>query len=116
MLDIPTAAALVRRAAAAADVVVVNMHIGAEGADRAHVRRGPETFLGEQRGDPIRFAHAVVDAGADLVVGHGPHVLRGMEFYRGFSGSNDGVAHFAHLGGMLVGFFLIRYWKKKVLL
>ena len=30
----------------------------------------------------MRFAHAVVDAGADLVVGHGPHVLRGMEWYR----------------------------------
>ena len=83
VLDVPAAAALVRLAAASADVVVVNMHVGAEGTDRAHVRRGPESFLGEQRGDPIRFAHAVVDAGADLVVGHGPHVLRGMEFYRG---------------------------------
>ncbi|GAA0275884.1 CapA family protein [Cryptosporangium japonicum] len=83
VLDVPAAAALVRRAAASADLVVVQMHIGAEGADHAHVRRGPESFLGEQRGDPIRFAHAVVDAGADLVVGHSPHVLRGLEFYRG---------------------------------
>lgn len=83
VLDVPAAARLVRRAAASADVVVVQMHVGAEGADRAHVRKGPESFLGEQRGDPIRFAHAVVDAGADLVVGHSPHVLRGMEFYRG---------------------------------
>ncbi|GAA3384519.1 CapA family protein [Cryptosporangium minutisporangium] len=83
VLDVRAAAALVRRAAVGADVVVVNMHIGAEGSDRTHVRPGPETFLDEQRGDPIRFAHAVVDAGADLVVGHGPHVLRGMEFYRG---------------------------------
>ncbi|MFI5953660.1 CapA family protein [Cryptosporangium sp. NPDC051539] len=83
VLDVPRAAALVRTAAARADLVVVTMHAGAEGADRAHVRRGPERFLGEDRGDPIRFAHAVVDAGADLVVGHGPHVLRGMEFYRG---------------------------------
>lgn len=81
LTDIPAARALVRRAAAAADVVVVVMHAGAEGADRQHVRRGTETFLGENRGDPVRFAHAVVDAGADLVVGSGPHVLRGMEWY-----------------------------------
>jgi hypothetical protein len=31
----------------------------------------------------MKFARTVVDAGADLVVGHGPHVLRGMEFYEG---------------------------------
>ena len=46
------------------------------------MRRGTERFLGENRGDPVRFAHAVVDAGADLVVGSGPHVLRGMEWYK----------------------------------
>jgi hypothetical protein len=83
LLDVTGAADLVRRAARLADVVVVNMHVGAEGADHTHVRPGSETFLGENRGDPIRFAHAVVDAGADLIVGHSPHVLRGMEFYRG---------------------------------
>jgi hypothetical protein len=47
------------------------------------VKPGVENFLGENRGDPIGFGHAVVDAGADLVVGHSPHVLRGMEFYQG---------------------------------
>ena len=73
----------VRRAAKHADLVVVTMHAGAEGARYAHVRPGAESFLGEARGDPVRFAHAVVEAGADLVVGHGPHVLRGMEWYRG---------------------------------
>jgi len=81
--DIPAAVELVRDAQAQADVVVVNMHAGGEGSDRQHVRPGTETFLGENRGDPIKFARAVVDAGADLVVGHSPHVLRGMEFYRG---------------------------------
>jgi poly-gamma-glutamate capsule biosynthesis protein CapA/YwtB (metallophosphatase superfamily) len=40
-------------------------------------------FLGENRGDPVKFSHAMIDAGADLIVGHGPHVLRGMEFYQG---------------------------------
>ncbi len=81
--DIPAAVALVRKAAAQADLVVVNMHVGGEGADHQHVKPGTEYFLGENRGDPIGFAHAVVDAGADLVVGHSPHVLRGMEFYKG---------------------------------
>jgi membrane associated rhomboid family serine protease len=31
----------------------------------------------------------------------------------GFNGSTDGIAHFAHLGGMLFGLFLILYWKQK---
>lgn len=35
------------------------------------------------------------------------------ELFFGISGTMSGVAHFAHLGGMLFGFFLIRYWKKK---
>lgn len=35
------------------------------------------------------------------------------ELFFGVTGTQDGVAHFAHLGGMLFGFFLIKYWKKK---
>jgi hypothetical protein len=77
------AQALVRKAAARADLVVVAMHAGAEGSSATHVPHGSETFLGENRGDSRRFAHAVVDAGADLVVGSGPHVIRGMERYHG---------------------------------
>ena len=83
LTDITAAKKLVRKAARSADVVVVTMHAGAEGSDRQHVKRGTELFLGENRGDSMRFAHAVVDAGADLVVGSGPHVLRGMEWYKG---------------------------------
>jgi capsule synthesis protein PGA_cap len=83
MLDLPAAQALVRRADEWADIVVVTMHAGAEGAEHRHVRPGTEWFLGENRGNSLAFAHAVVHAGADLVVGHGPHVLRGMEWYRG---------------------------------
>ena len=63
--------------------MIVTVHAGAEGTVHQHVRRGVERFLGENRGDVARFAHAVVDAGADLVVGHGPHVLRSMEWYKG---------------------------------
>lgn len=83
VVDIDAGAALVRQAKARADLVVVQMHAGAEGADRTHVKPGTEMYLGENRGDSIKFAHAVVDAGADLVVGHGPHVMRAMEFYKG---------------------------------
>ena len=82
LLDIPRAEQLVRRASRWADVVIVTFHGGAEGKDAGHVPRGMETYLGEERGDLREFSHAVVDAGADLVVGHGPHVLRGMEWYK----------------------------------
>ena len=83
LLDLPAARALVRKADAWADLVIVTMHAGAEGAGHQHVRPGTEWFLGENRGNSLAFAHAVVQAGADLVVGSGPHVLRGMEWYRG---------------------------------
>jgi hypothetical protein len=83
LLDTPGAQRLVRHAVEVADVVIVTMHAGGEGTTHAHVRSGSEIFLGENRGDAKAFAHAVVDAGADLVVGHGPHVLRGLEWYRG---------------------------------
>jgi Bacterial capsule synthesis protein PGA_cap len=105
LTDIAAAKRLVRKAARHADVVVVTMHAGAEGSDRQHVRKGTESFLGENRGDPMRFAHAVVDAGADLVVGSGPHVLRGMEWYKGtliaYSLGNFGGYKVFALGGPL---------------
>lgn len=63
--------------------VIVTMHMGAEGAGAQRTRDATEIFLGEDRGNVVAFAHAAVDAGADLVVGHGPHVLRAMEWYHG---------------------------------
>ncbi|MER6076932.1 CapA family protein [Streptomyces sp. NPDC001833] len=83
LTDIPAAQRLTARAAKMADIVVVTMHAGAEGSDRTHVEPGTEYFVGEDRGDSYRFSRAVIDAGADLVVGSGPHVMRGMEFYKG---------------------------------
>jgi poly-gamma-glutamate capsule biosynthesis protein CapA/YwtB (metallophosphatase superfamily) len=66
-------------------VLAGNSAVAALEVENAVLRHQPgmETFRGEQRGDPLRFSHAVVDAGADLVLGSGPHVLRGMEWYRG---------------------------------
>jgi len=69
--------------AARADLVVVSVHGGAEGADAQHTPDGTETFIGEDRGNLRAFAHTAIDAGADLVFGHGPHVLRGLEVYNG---------------------------------
>ncbi len=83
LVNIPQAQELVRQAKKQADLVVVQVHMGGEGADHTHTRPGTEMFFGENRGDPIAFSHAVVDAGADLIVGHSPHVMRAMEFYKG---------------------------------
>ncbi len=74
---------LIARGHHLADVVVVYMHAGAEGPGADHVTRSTETFVGENRGNPYAFAHAAIDAGADLVVASGPHVLRGLEWYHG---------------------------------
>jgi hypothetical protein len=82
LLDIGAAKALVRRASKRADLVVVFTHGGAEGADAAHVPHGVEHDFGENRGATRAFAHAVVDSGADAVLGSGPHVLRGIECYK----------------------------------
>jgi Bacterial capsule synthesis protein PGA_cap len=73
---------LVRSAGRRADVVVAMFHAGAEGSDKTRVPGGREHAFGEDRGDSRHFARTAIDAGADLVVGSGPHVLRGMELYR----------------------------------
>ncbi|GMU02742.1 hypothetical protein KH5H1_68620 [Corallococcus caeni] len=81
--NLPTATALVKQTAATHDIVIVSFHGGAEGGKALHVPPGKEMFFGEDRGDLRAFTHAVVDAGAHLVLGHGPHVARAMEFYQG---------------------------------
>jgi len=74
---------LIAQARREAQVVVVYMHAGAEGTTADHVTRATETYYGENRGDPYAFAHRAIDLGADLVIASGPHVVRGMEWYRG---------------------------------
>ncbi|MFT4628220.1 MAG: hypothetical protein ACI8PZ_006915 [Myxococcota bacterium] len=66
-----------------ADVVILSFHGGAEGGGARHVPGEVEIAWGERRGDVKALARAAVDAGADLVLGHGPHVLRAMEVYKG---------------------------------
>ena len=77
------ARSLIERAGREAPVVVVYMHAGAEGSAADHVTGREEDYLGEDRGNPEAFAHRAIDAGASLVIASGPHVLRGMQFYRG---------------------------------
>ena len=74
---------LVRRAARRAPIVAVLFHGGAEGSAHTHTPRGRERAFGEDRGDLRAFARVAIRAGADLVLGSGPHVLRGLELHRG---------------------------------
>ena len=66
-----------------ADIVVLSFHGGAEGSAYVHVPGKLEYYVGEERGDVKAMAHAAVEAGADVVFGHGPHVVRGAELYKG---------------------------------
>ena len=70
--DVDAMARVVSSAAKVADYVVVSIHSHENGRDRTM----PADFL-------VAFAHAMVDAGADIFVGHGPHVVRGIEIYKG---------------------------------
>ena len=75
------AARITRMLDSLADVVIISFHGGGEGKEHQHVVRGDEEYLGFNRGSVYRFAHTVVDAGADVVFGHGPHVTRALELY-----------------------------------
>ncbi len=81
LLDDDLATSLVRTLDKLYDIVVVTFHGGAEGAEHLHLPNGPEIFLGENRGDLRKFSHEMIDAGADLVFGHGPHIPRAVEVY-----------------------------------
>jgi poly-gamma-glutamate capsule biosynthesis protein CapA/YwtB (metallophosphatase superfamily) len=82
LLDYARSEQTVRDYAATHDIVVVSFHGGAEGRDVTRLPFAEEEYYGEPRGDVVRFARMVVDAGADLVIGHGPHVVRAMERYK----------------------------------
>ncbi|MDR1673045.1 MAG: CapA family protein [Bacteroidales bacterium] len=79
--DIVAAQAIVRALSDSCDIVIASFHAGAEGNAYQHVPRRTEIFLGEDRGDVYAFAHSMIDAGADVLLGHGPHVTRAVEVY-----------------------------------
>jgi poly-gamma-glutamate capsule biosynthesis protein CapA/YwtB (metallophosphatase superfamily) len=65
------------------DVLIVSFHGGAEGLSAQRVPGSREFYLGEDRGNVLEFAHLAVEAGADIVFGHGPHVPRAVELFNG---------------------------------
>ena len=88
--DVAAMVRWVHEARGLADLVLVSLH--------AHEQLGAKDVPAEFMG---AFARAMIDAGADLVVGHGPHLLRGLELYKGkpifyslgnFIGQNELVA------------------------
>lgn len=64
------------------DFVVVSIHGGAEGSKNMHVTREREFYYGEDRGNIYSFSHRLIEEGADVIIGHGPHVVRGIEVYK----------------------------------
>jgi poly-gamma-glutamate capsule biosynthesis protein CapA/YwtB (metallophosphatase superfamily) len=74
---------IVKKLDAMCDIVIVSFHGGAEGQSHTHVPRNHELFLGQDRGDVYDFARTAIDAGADVVLGHGPHITRAIDLYKG---------------------------------
>lgn len=79
--DIEGAKEIVQGLDSLCDIVIVSFHGGGEGRSKQHVTKETELFIGENRGNVYEFSHAVIDAGADVVFGHGPHVTRAIELY-----------------------------------
>ena len=73
----------VARAAASSRRVIVTMHLGAEGATAQRTLDSTEKFMNGTRGNPVAFARTTTEAGAHLVIGHGPHVVRAVEWRDG---------------------------------
>lgn len=83
MLDTSLAQTQIKTVAKTSDIVIVSVHAGAEGNGVMRVPFKNEIFYGEDRGNVVTFSHAAIDAGADFVIGHGPHVPRALELYKG---------------------------------
>ncbi|WP_445246848.1 CapA family protein [Microcoleus sp. OTE_8_concoct_300] len=83
LLELKAGAEVVKKAKQNADIVVISVHAGAEGTGALNVRNKNELFYGENRGNMVLFSRTMIDAGADLILGHGPHVIRAMELYKG---------------------------------
>ncbi|MFM8834596.1 MAG: CapA family protein, partial [Cytophagales bacterium] len=80
--DLAAARRIVHHLDSISDIVIVSFHGGAEGPTHEHVPRKNEIFYGENRGNVYEFSHQMIDAGADIVLGHGPHVTRAVELYK----------------------------------
>jgi len=82
IVNIPEAESIVRKLNDTCDIVIVSFHGGSEGAEYQNVTRKEEISFGESRGNVYEFSHRMIDAGADIIFGHGPHVTRAVEVYK----------------------------------
>jgi len=84
------------------DIVIVSFHGGAEGPDHEHVTSKDEFYLEQNRGNVYIFAHKAIEAGGDIILGHGPHVTRAVEIYNDrlivYSMGNFATFHFVRHG------------------
>jgi poly-gamma-glutamate capsule biosynthesis protein CapA/YwtB (metallophosphatase superfamily) len=101
LLKLKAAKHLIKKARRKAHIVVVYMHAGAEGSSADHVTGHEEFYVGEDRGNPEKFAHMAIRNGASLVIASGPHVVRGMQFFHGhlIAYSLGNFANFHNFGG-----------------
>jgi len=83
LLDLRNARHIIRGLKQRCDILIVSFHGGAEGVGYEHVPFKMESYMNGKRGDVHLFAHNAIDAGADIVLGNGPHVSRAMEKYKG---------------------------------
>ena len=81
--NLKKAKTLVQKARENADMVVISIHAGSEGTGAMNVRNQTELFFGENRGNMVMFSRTMIDNGADLILGHDPHVPRALELYKG---------------------------------
>jgi poly-gamma-glutamate capsule biosynthesis protein CapA/YwtB (metallophosphatase superfamily) len=80
--NLTEAKSIVKEMDAICDIIIISFHGGAEGGQYQNVPRKHEPFHGEDRGDVYDFSHQLIDAGADIIFGHGPHVTRAVEVYK----------------------------------
>lgn len=80
--DIETAKIIIANLKSKCHIVIVSFHGGAEGSAYNRVKDTMEMYHGERRGNVYRFARECIEAGADIVFGHGPHVPRAVDLYK----------------------------------
>lgn len=100
--DTTTVKRIVKQLRQDCDIVIVCFHGGSEGRGKTHLPNGTEYFHGANRGNLREFAHLCIDNGADIVYGHGPHVCRAMELYKGHLIAYS-LGNFATPRGMSLG-------------
>ena len=81
-MKIEKAKDIVKELSKTCEIVIVSFHGGGEGANYQNVTRKTEYCYGENRGNVYEFSHAMIDAGADIIIGHGPHVPRAIEYIK----------------------------------